>query len=307
MMSDNDSLRFDRDSLETDIDFASPLRRVSYQAGMLLGVEATESEQDYHRRRLIRHQYWFNGYGTLLGMAVTVQGDEAKIDEQDNSLSVHVSPGIGIDGLGRELMVHEPYCINLSDWLASKTAVELASGINRSADNDLRLLISIRYQDTASGLQPTMATALNDSTDPVSPSRIKDCILLDIVATRDDIKTKPWLAHELDLNDSQDEKFTDLEQIELDKLAANDKDLMTQQARLVYALTKDADAQNQPDLSSTEIAEKVALIALAELRISDVDDLENLTEKLNLQHISINNLIRPFIQSNAQIANRRAT
>jgi len=307
MMSDNDSIRFDRDSLDTDINFASPLRRISYQAGMLLGVEATETEQDYHRRRLIRHQYWFHGYGTLLGMAVTVQGDKAKVDEQDNSLSVHVSPGIGIDGLGRELMIHEPYCINLADWLLSKSATELASGINRSADNDLRLLISIRYQDTASGLQPTMATRLNDSTDPVSPSRIKDCILLDIAASRDDIKTQPWLAHAFDLNDSQDEKFTESEQAELDNLAASDKDLMTQQARLVYALTKDADAQNQPDLSSTKIAEEVALIPLAELRISDVDDLEKLTEKLNLKHIAINNLIRPFVQSNAQIANRRTT
>ena len=53
-MSNNDSQRFDQISLESDSNFAAPLRRVSFQAGMLLGVEATQSEQDYHRRRLVR-------------------------------------------------------------------------------------------------------------------------------------------------------------------------------------------------------------------------------------------------------------
>lgn len=306
-MSDNDSLRFDQKSLETDNNFSAPLKRVSYQAGMLLGVDATQSEQDYHRRRLIRHQYWFHGYGTLLGLAVMLQGDETKENEHDASVTVHVSPGIGIDGLGRELMIHESYCINLSDWFASQDLTKLALGISRGDDNDLRLIISVRYQDAASGLQPTMATRLNDTTDPVSPSRIKDCILLEIEASRDDINTQPWLAHELTLNESQDEKFTELEQAELDKLSTTEKDLLTQQARLVYALTKDADAQKQPDLSSKKIAEEVARIPLAELRIREVDDLETLNEKLNLKHISVNNLIRPFIHSNTQIANRRSS
>lgn len=303
-MSDNDTLRFDQDSLETDNNFSSPLKRVSFQAGMLLGVDATQSEQDYHRRRLIRHQYWFHGYGTLLGMAVIVQGDESKENEHDASVSVHVTPGIGIDGLGRELMIHEPYCINLSDWFASQDLTELALGINRADDNDLRLIISVRYQDAASGLQPTMATRLNDTTDPVSPSRISDCILLEIEASRKQFNKQPWLAHDLSVNETQDVKFTELENSELNKLSTDEKALLTQQARLVYALTKDADAQKQPDLASKKIAEEVARIPLAELRISEVDDLETLNEKINLKHISINNLIRPFIHSNAQIANR---
>lgn len=300
----NDDILFDQNSLDSDNNFDSPLRRVSFQAGMLLGVEATQSEQDYHRRRLIRHQYWFHGYGTLLGMAVTVEGDESNDEEQDKNLSIHVSPGIGIDGLGREVMIHEPYCINLSDWVATQEAESLAHGIDNDADSDLRLIVSVRYQDCASGLQPTMATRLNDSTDPVSPSRIGDSILLEINANRAENLTQPWLAHELSLSESQDEKFSETEVNALNQLSESERILQRQQARLVYALTKDGDAQIQPDLSSVKDAEEAARIPLAELRISNVEDLSQLDEKINLLNIHVNNLIRPFIQSNAQIARR---
>lgn len=300
----NDDILFDQDSLDSDNNFDSPLRRVSFQAGMLLGVEATQSEQDYHRRRLIRHQYWFHGYGTLIGMAVTLDGNEEKDAEQDKSLSIHVSPGIGIDGLGREVMIHEPYCINLSDWISAQDESALVPGVDRDDDQDLRLIVSVRYQDCASGLQPTMATRLNDSTDPVSPSRIGDSILLEIVASRAENLTQPWLAHELSLNESQDTKFSTSEVDVLNQLSSTEKILQTQQARLVYALTKDGDAQTQPDLSSAKEAEDAARIPLAELIISNVNDLSQRDEKIFLNNIHVNNLIRPFIQSNAQIARR---
>ena len=48
----------DLPTLEQDDQLAEPLRRVSYEAGMMLGLEATRDEQAYHRRRLTRHQYW---------------------------------------------------------------------------------------------------------------------------------------------------------------------------------------------------------------------------------------------------------
>ncbi|MEJ2436031.1 MAG: hypothetical protein P8Y53_23890, partial [Pseudolabrys sp.] len=59
-------------TLTEDAALDQPLRRVAYEPGMLLGVEATRDEQQYHRRRLTRHQYWLHGAGTLAGMAVHV-------------------------------------------------------------------------------------------------------------------------------------------------------------------------------------------------------------------------------------------
>lgn len=299
----HDNSRYDQSSLDSDINFSSPLRRVSFQAGMLLGVEATQSEQDYHRRRLVRHQYWFHGYGTLLGMAITLDGNPEKEGEVDNTLTINVSPGIGIDGLGRELMIHEPYCINLTDWMGSLEIKDLEPGVDRSEDEDLRFIISVRYLDCDSGLQPTMATRLNDSTDPVAPSRISDSIFLQIDASRSMLNEQPWMAHQFDLSESQDTKFTPTEVAELGSLSGTEKNLQTQQARLIYALTKKG-AQKQPDLSSKKIAEQAARIPLAELRVKNVSDLENLKEQLNVNNIKVNNLIRPFIHSNAQIAKR---
>jgi len=302
-MSTNDS-RYDLDSLDTDIDFSTPLRRVSFQAGMLLGVEATQSEQDYHRRRLVRHNYWFHGYGTLLGMAVTLDGNKSKNEGHDGSLTINVSPGIGIDGLGREIIIVEPYCINLSDWLASQQESDLAAGIDRDSDDDLRLVITVRYQDCASGLQPTMASRLNDSTDPVSPSRISDSLLLEIEASRRALDERPWPAHDFTIDDSQNSKFSDLEKAALTPLSTDEKAQRTRQAQLIYALTKDAEAQKQPDLSASEAPETSAHILLAELRIKQVLLLTEAAQQLNLKNTDVNNLIRPFVYSHAQIAKR---
>ena len=41
-------------SLASDSRFGEALRRVNYAPGMLLGIEATRAEQDYHRRRTTR-------------------------------------------------------------------------------------------------------------------------------------------------------------------------------------------------------------------------------------------------------------
>ena len=41
----------DFSTLKQDAELAEPLRRVAYEAGMMLGLEATRDEQAYHRRR----------------------------------------------------------------------------------------------------------------------------------------------------------------------------------------------------------------------------------------------------------------
>ena len=54
-------------SLASDGRFEEMLKRVNYAPGMLLGIEATLAEQDYHRRRATRHGYWLHGAGTQPG------------------------------------------------------------------------------------------------------------------------------------------------------------------------------------------------------------------------------------------------
>src|SRR5262245_48962607 len=88
--------------LAHDADLATPLARVAYEEGMLLGLEAKRAEQDYHRRRFSRHQAWLHGAGTIAGLHVSVT------DSALGSAVLTVHAGLGIDGLGRELQLVEP-------------------------------------------------------------------------------------------------------------------------------------------------------------------------------------------------------
>ena len=89
----------DLSTLTEDANLDEPLRRVSYEAGMMLGLEATRDEQRYHRRRLSRHQYWLNGYGTIAGMSVSQSPDTHTNSTDPVGVKLIVSPGIGIDRL----------------------------------------------------------------------------------------------------------------------------------------------------------------------------------------------------------------
>ena len=104
-------------SLASDSRFGEALRRVNYAPGMLLGIEATRAEQDYHRRRTTRHGYWLHGAGTVAGLRVGLQSRDPGNDTENVRVRLVVSPGIGVDGLGRELSVAEPYCVDLGAWL----------------------------------------------------------------------------------------------------------------------------------------------------------------------------------------------
>lgn len=150
---------------------AGPLARVAFRPGMLLGVEALLAEQDYHRRRLNRHARLLHGLGTIYGLLVTLEPPAAPLP-----LRLVVHPGIALDALGRELLLPEPYGIDLPAWLAEQGAEALlpfstppdaAEGAARS----LVLEVALRYVDCALGLQPVLAAATNASTDAVAASR----------------------------------------------------------------------------------------------------------------------------------------
>ncbi len=118
-------------TLERDARFDEPLRRVSFEAGMLLGLEATRTEQDYHRRRLNRQQYWLHNQGTLVGLGISIDGKQDVPANTGTVTRVEITPGVAIDGLGREVVVEEPYCLNLNDWLQANVET-LANGYDET-------------------------------------------------------------------------------------------------------------------------------------------------------------------------------
>lgn len=302
-------------SLIGDGKFEEALKRVVFEPGMLLGVEATTSEQDYHRRRLVRHQYWLHGYGTVSGLVVSLQADLDADDEEGDTANVLtkliVSPGLGIDGLGREVNSHEPYCINLQDWLeahSEKGIWPAANGGYDSSDNSLWLKVTFRYQEQPSGLQPVMATQINAGTDPVQPSRLKDCILLELIPEKplfDDPTFAPWgppayldplqagHAH----GDAPNDPNTVLnlqEQAYLASHAQNDG-VLAMQAAMLHALGTGKSA-----LYSQASETDAARTLLARIHIQ-LDTGRKVIS--NPQRIQINNLLRPFVTTPQQLLN----
>ncbi len=295
----------DIDTLQADADFVQPLRRVAYEAGMLLGLEATRDEQDYHRRRLNRHQYWFQGYGTLAGMLVALDPTTA-VNNDPIATRLTVSPGIGIDRLGREVLIHEAYAIDLGDWLKVQTITDLESGYD-DVNKLLWLTVTVRYQEVAVGLQPVLARKLNLSTDAVEPSRTADSILLELIPERSlpaETGYKPWASHKA-VDDSTPPALTAAETSYLGEVTTANAAAGAQlqlHARLLHGLAANGVSTT---LASDELETgSRLLLARVSIQIDALDDILDATENtqvVNPNLISVNNLVRPFIATASQL------
>ncbi|MCB1850723.1 MAG: hypothetical protein KDI83_08065 [Gammaproteobacteria bacterium] len=285
-------------TLEQDATLDEPLRRVAYEAGMMLGLEATRDEQAYHRRRLNRHNYWLHGYGTLAGMRVSHSPDSHTNDSDSITVRLLVSPGVGIDGLGREVLIHETYCINLGDWLAAQSETHLREGYS-DPDNLLWLQVSVRQRDCPVAQQPVLARKLNLSTDAVQPSRTADSVLLELIPqlpAAADPRFHPWANHPP--VPAPAPALSPVEQDMLNAVTAANAPAGAQlalHAQLLHAL--DSGGVNIRELNDQ--FELGARLPLAQIAIT-VADINAIVVNPNL--ISINNLVRPFLVSASQLA-----
>lgn len=276
------------DTLSQDADLDEALERVRYEAGMMLGIDATRAEQSYHRRRLTRQQYWLEGYGTLAGMRVRTTADSG-------TTRVIVGPGVGIDALGRELLVDEEYCLNLDDWLVAQDPAQLANGRD---GNDLLVKVMVRHADCSVKPAPTAARRLNFGTDGVSYSRIKDALVLELVPTQPvaaDDAFQPWANHRA-VPASADINLTNTETNFLAAVAdAQARQQLALHARMLFAFE---DQSIDPALSLDELGSHARLL-LADIRIrmTSFDD-----RTFDAGAIEVNNLTRPFLTNASQIA-----
>lgn len=288
-MSSTDWGSGDEATLRADAALDEPLARVAYEAGMLLGLEATRAEQAYHRRRLTRQQYWLHGAGTLAGLRVWLDPAETETPDDDMLTRVLVGPGFGIDGLGRELMVTETHCLDLRAWLDAQSPTDLAEG--RDGDT-LRLLLHARYQDCPTAAQPVLARKLNLSTDAVQPSRIADSVALTLAPEPPGAAAagyRPWPRHPAPPALSDEEAAA----VSAATGSPAEEAQLMLHARLLHLFDDDATPAPTPaDLAET------AAIPLARLSIQAPDPDAIV---VNPARVSVDNLIRPFVTTTSQI------
>jgi hypothetical protein len=286
--------------MSSDGELHTQLERVNFEPGILLGVEATRREQDYHRRRLNRHRYWLHGSGTLVGLAVTLSSTDNGDPTSAQPVRLNISPGVGMDGLGREVLCHEPYCLDLRAWLqaqweGTESPAVLADGLSDDGKH-LHLQITMRYASCPSGLQPVMARKVNAGTDPVAPSRQKDSVQFDLIGGAVPgaaAQFWPWGGHDPQA-DADRQPLSEAEQNHLLGLDEADRARANLAGHLIYALPhhdRALDLNRDPEI--------VARTLLAEVRI---DLHEDNTPHIHPDHIQVNNLVRPIVHSADQLA-----
>lgn len=318
--------------VELDAQLGKPLERVNYTAGMMLSLPAINAEQRYHRQRVNRLQYWFQGAGTLLGLAVKQVAAVTANAGEDQSLRLVVSPGIAIDGLGRELLCHEPYCVNLRDWLEAQKTSDSAFLQNALTQDKkaIQFSVTIRYHAASSGLQPVLARTINGGIDPVQPSRVKDALLLEILPLNNQVRFPGVQPEELpdELPEGEEPPLEDeppatstafrraglaqqpldteatatwLSQTEQDHITALESERERQLARLQLQLLYGP----RSDVGALELEgqyEDLARVLLAVIEIPlRTHLLPQISPILHPHAIRINNLIRPFITTPDQL------
>lgn len=313
---------------ELDAHLGKPLERVNYTAGMMLSLPAINAEQRYHRQRVNRLQYWFQGAGTLLGLAVKQVAAVTVPAGEDQSLRLVVSPGIAIDGLGRELLCHEPYCVNLHDWLDAQKTSDSAFLQNALTKDKkaIQFRVTICYHAASSGLQPVLARTINGGIDPVQPSRVKDALLLEILPLSNQLRF-PSAAPD---DESPDEPppsgdqppatstaflRAGLKQEPRDTAALDSWLSKTEQAHIA-ALESEREQQlallqlqllygSRTEVGALELDGEYKDLARVLLAVIEIplrpDLLPQLSPVLHPHSIRINNLIRPFITTPDQL------
>ena len=115
-------------------------KRVRYVDGQILSAADFQAEQQYLLDRHRLHNLSCHGLGVISGLKVSVSTDGSA----DDSVTVHVSPGLAIDCLGDELHVPQPFVQVLQPpdedvyvcVLMTETATDFVPRIGAGADDE---------------------------------------------------------------------------------------------------------------------------------------------------------------------------
>lgn len=133
----------------------NPDLRVNYEFGLVLGVDEFRQEQLYQLENDYLHNRSLHGYGTVWGLDVTLRGPE--------SPEIVVSPGIGVDQIGRTFVIRHPLCASLAAWL----------GKQENPDTIDTIYVVARYDECLDALVPIAGQPCSSSEQNQAASRIR--------------------------------------------------------------------------------------------------------------------------------------
>lgn len=135
------------------------LQRVNYALGMVLGVDDLNTEQEYFRARLRRHNRLLHGQGIASGLGVAVGHDSA-------GSHINIAPGLALDAAGNEIAIDQSTRVALPTQGAA-------------------LLVLLRYAEHPCRSVPVVGTAAVGATDEsrdTQPTRIFETFSVTLAA-----------------------------------------------------------------------------------------------------------------------------
>jgi hypothetical protein len=152
---------------------ADPGRHVNFTSGMVLGVDDYRQEFAYHSARdkwIVRD---FLGYGTLSGLAVSVE------DNGGAGPRIRVTPGAAAAPSGQLICVGREQCGALNAWLAREEIQEELRKRSEAKPSDqdhlaLNVSLTLCYVDCAVAEVPIPGEPCRSDENLMAPSRIAD-------------------------------------------------------------------------------------------------------------------------------------
>lgn len=155
---------------------ADPSKHVNYTYGMVLGVDDFTQEFAY----LAGRDRWLArdclGYGTVAGLAVSVEQNAGTGDTE-----VVVTAGTAVSPRGQLIKVAPTQCASLNKWLANATdAQAVKDQLGLPPAGPLRLYVVLCYRECATDTVPIPGEPCRSEDASTAPSRLQDDFTLEL-------------------------------------------------------------------------------------------------------------------------------
>jgi hypothetical protein len=150
---------------------ADPFTALAVHYGMLLGVPDFQVLAANPRGKLRLHQSWQHGPGVVWGFPVEVPDDTAEL---------RVGAGLAIDGVGREVALATPHCIDVGAWFDEQAR---ARTVEPEADGEATTFnarLVVRFRACLSGPVPAMTSACDGGGGDIAYSRVIETAELEL-------------------------------------------------------------------------------------------------------------------------------
>jgi hypothetical protein len=159
---------------------SNPSHHVHFSTGMVLGVDDYAQEFAYHNARdkwIVRE---FGSYGTISGLAVTVEAGT-------EGAEIKVTAGSAATPGGDLVCVKSEQCGKVNAWLAREDiatrVTEIAGEVGPDTDANLKVWLTLCYTSCAIAPVPIPGQPCRSEEDLMAPSRIADDYILSLSLT----------------------------------------------------------------------------------------------------------------------------